>query len=467
MPQAVISKSKTITNSKTPVDISDHKLPPHNVEAEQSVLSAIFKSSNALPKALEIIQTDDFYRGPHQKIFKAMVDLFEINEPADLLTLSDRLRKNGDLEAIGGVEYLSQLEETVPTAAAISYHCKLIREKKILRELINTATEIVTKSYEEKNDVNALLDASEKSIFEIAGKKIKRSFFDLKTIVKKSFESIETLFERKTLITGVPTGFKKFNEMTAGLQRSDLIIIAGRPSMGKTTFAMDIARHVGVREEIPVAIFSLEMSKEQLGIKMLCAEGKVSSNKIRTGYLAKSDWPNLTKAAGLLSEAPIFIDDSPGLTVLDIRARARRLKAEQDKELGLIIIDYLQLMRGMGRIESRQLEVSEITRALKEMAKELDVPVVALSQLSRAVESRDRKRPQLSDLRESGSIEQDADVVAFIYRDEFYNPDSEDSGLAEIIIGKQRNGPIGEFKAAFIKEYPLFENYADMGDEGI
>ena len=461
MAQAVGTKNKVID------EISLHKLPPHNLEAEQSVLGAIFKSNDALPKALEIIQADDFYRGPHRKIFQAMMELFEMSEPIDLLILSDKLRKNKDLESVGGVEYLSLLEETVPTAAAITYHSKIIREKKILRDLINSGTEIVAKSYEDTDDVNHLLDECEKSIFDIAQKKIKKSFFDLKTIVKTSFESIETLFERKTLITGVPTGFKRFNEMTAGLQPSDLIIIAGRPSMGKTTFAVDIARHVGVVEKIPVAIFSLEMSKEQLGIKMLCSEGRVSSNKIRTGFLAKSDWPNLTSAAGKLSEAPIFIDDSPGLTALDIRARARRLYAEQNKNIGLIIIDYLQLMRGRGKIENRQLEISEITRALKELAKELNVPVVALSQLSRAVESREKKIPQLSDLRESGSIEQDADVVVFLFREEVYKHDTEDAGIAEIIIGKQRNGPIGDFKVTFIKEYPRFENYAEMGGEGI
>ena len=461
MAQAVGTKNKVID------EISLHKLPPHNLEAEQSVLGAIFKSNDALPKALEIIQADDFYRGPHRKIFQAMMELFEMSEPIDLLILSDKLRKNKDLESVGGVEYLSLLEETVPTAAAITYHSKIVREKKILRDLINSGTEIVTKSYEDTDDVNHLLDECEKSIFDIAQKKIKKSFFDLKTIVKTSFESIETLFERKTLITGVPTGFKRFNEMTAGLQPSDLIIIAGRPSMGKTTFAVDIARHVGVVEKIPVAIFSLEMSKEQLGIKMLCSEGRVSSNKIRTGFLSKSDWPNLTTAAGKLSEAPIFIDDSPGLTALDIRARARRLYAEQNKNIGLIIIDYLQLMRGRGKIENRQLEISEITRALKELAKELNVPVVALSQLSRAVESREKKIPQLSDLRESGSIEQDADVVVFLFREEVYKHDTEDAGIAEVIIGKQRNGPIGDFKVTFIKEYPRFENYAEMGDEGI
>lgn len=459
MPQVAQTKNKTL-------DVSLHKLPPHNLEAEQSILGAILKSNDALPKAVEIIHVDDFYRGSHQKIFNAMVQLFEMNEPIDLLTLSERLRKNNELETIGGVEYLGQMEESMPTSAAIVFHCKIIREKKILRDLINTATEIVTKSYEDSGEVSDLLDESEKSIFEIAGKRIKKSFISINTIIKESFESIEKLFERKTLITGVPTGFTKFNEMTAGLQPSDLIIIAGRPSMGKTTFAMDIARHAGVNENLPVAIFSLEMSKEQLGIRMLCAEGRVSSNKIRTGYLAKSDWPNLTNAASRLSEAPIFIDDSPGLTALDIRARARRLQAEQNNNLGLVIIDYLQLMRGRGRIESRQMEISEITRALKEMAKELNVPVVALSQLSRAVESRTERKPQLSDLRESGSIEQDADLVVFIYRDEVYNPETQDLGIAEIIIGKQRNGPTGQFKATFFKEFPRFENYTGIGDEG-
>lgn len=459
MPQLVRSKSQTVE------EISLKKLPPHHLEAEESVLGAILSSNDAISKALEVIHADDFYRGTHQKIFNAMVDLFDLNEPIDLLTLSDKLRKKDELEITGGVEYLSQLEEAIPTAAAITYHCKIVREKKILRELITTATDIVTKSYEDSGDVNNLLDLSEKAIFEIAEKKIKKSFHNIKTIIKDSFESIEKLFERKSFITGVSTGFNKFDQMTAGLQPSDLIIIAGRPAMGKTTFALDIARHVGVNENLPVAVFSLEMSKEQLGIRMLCSEGRVSSNKIRTGYLAQADWPNLTNAAGRLSDSPIFIDDSPGLSDLDIRARSRRLQSEH-KNLGLIIIDYLQLMRGRGKIESRQLEISEITRSLKELAKELNVPVIALSQLSRAVESRTGNKPQLSDLRESGSIEQDADVVVFIYRDEVYNPESEDIGLAEIIIGKQRNGPVGSFKTTFIKELPRFENSVEMDDEG-
>lgn len=449
------------TNKQTIDQISLHKLPPHNLEAEQSVLGAILRNNEALPKALEIIQNDDFYRGTHQKIFAEMIALFELSERIDLVTLSDRLRKSENLEHVGGVEYLSQLEDVMPTSAAVIFHCKIVREKKILRDLISTGTEIVAKSYEDSGDVNQLLDESEQAIFEIAEKKVKKSFVNINTIIKESFESIEKLFERKDLITGVPTGFSEFDSLTAGLQPSDLLILAGRPSMGKTTFALDIARHVGVKENLPVAIFSLEMSKEQLGIKMLCAEGKVSSNKIRTGYLAQTDWPNLTTAAGKLSEAPIFVDDSPGLSVLDMRARTRRLQAERKTNLGLVIIDYLQLMRGRARSESRQLEVSEITRSLKELAKELNAPILALSQLSRAVESRPNKKPQLSDLRESGSIEQDADVVIFIYRDEVYNPETHDVGIAEIIIGKQRNGPTGHFNAAFIKEFPRFENYSD------
>lgn len=452
---------KVHPNKQTIDQISLHKLPPHNLEAEQSVLGAILRNNEALPKALEIIQNEDFYRGTHQKIFAEMIGLFELNERIDLVTLSDRLRKREDLEDIGGVEYLSQLEDVMPTSAAVVFHCKIVREKKILRDLISTGTEIVTKSYEDSGDINQLLDESEQAIFAIAEKKVKKSFHNINTIIKESFESIEKLFERKELITGVPTGFSEFDSLTAGLQPSDLLILAGRPSMGKTTFALDIARHVGVKENLPVAIFSLEMSKEQLGIKMLCAEGKVSSNKIRTGYLAETDWPNLTTAAGNLSEAPIFVDDSPGLSVLDMRARARRLQAEMKTPFGLIIIDYLQLMRGRSRSESRQLEVSEITRSLKELAKELNAPILALSQLSRAVESRPNKKPQLSDLRESGSIEQDADVVIFIYRDEVYNPETHDAGIAEIIIGKQRNGPIGKFNTAFIKEFPRFENYSD------
>jgi replicative DNA helicase len=382
--------------------------------------------------------------------------LFEANHPIDILTIADRLRKDNDLDDAGGMDYLDFLEGLVPTSAAISHHSKIIREKKVLRDLIETATEIVASSYEDSDDADEILDKAERSIFEISEKRTKRSFYSIKEIVKSSFDSIEKLFEKPGMITGVETGFREFDQITSGLQPSDLIIIAGRPSMGKTSLALDIARFAACKRKVPTAIFSLEMSKEQLGLRLLCSEARVSSVKLRTGFLASSDWPNLTAAAGRVSEAPIFIDDSPQLSTLDVRARSRRLKAEHS--LGLVIIDYLQLMHGSRKIESRQLEISEISRGLKGLAKELNVPIIALSQLSRAVESRTDKRPLLSDLRESGSIEQDADVVAFIYRDEVYDSETAKAGIAEILIRKQRNGPIGDVELAFLKEYTRFEN---------
>jgi replicative DNA helicase len=439
-------------------DISLRKLPPYNEEAEQYVLGACFGSGDAFARAVEIIELDDFYKTSHRKIFSAMQFLFEANDPIDILTIADRLRKNNDLDDAGGMDYLDFLEGRVPTSAAISHHSKIIREKKVLRDLIESATEIVASSYEDSDDADEILDKAERSIFEISEKRTKRSFYSIKEIVKSSFDSIEKLFEKPGMVTGVETGFRDLDQMTSGLQPSDLVIIAGRPSMGKTSFALDIARFAACKRKVPTAIFSLEMSKEQLGMRMLCSEARVSSVKLRTGFLASSDWPNLTAAAGRVSEAPIFIDDSPQLSTLDVRARARRLKAEHS--LGLVIIDYLQLMHGSRKIESRQLEISEISRGLKGLAKELDVPIIALSQLSRAVESRTDKRPLLSDLRESGSIEQDADVVAFIYRDEVYDAETAKAGIAEILIRKQRNGPIGDVELAFLKEFTRFENLA-------
>ena len=444
-------------------DISLRKLPPYNEEAEQYVLGACFGSGDAFARALEIIELDDFYKTSHRKIFSAMQFLFEANEPIDILTIADRLRKSDGLDDAGGMDYLDFLEGLVPTSAAISHHSKIIREKKVLRDLIETATEIVASSYEDSDDADEILDKAERSIFEISEKRTKRSFYSIKEIVKSSFDSIEKLFEKPGMVTGVETGFREFDQITAGLQPSDLIIIAGRPSMGKTSLALDIARFAACKRKVATAIFSLEMSKEQLGLRMLCSEARVSSVKLRTGFLATSDWPNLTAAAGRISEAPIFIDDSPQLATLDVRARARRLKAEHS--LGLVIIDYLQLMHGSRKIESRQLEISEISRGLKGLAKELNVPIIALSQLSRAVESRTDKRPLLSDLRESGSIEQDADVVAFIYRDEVYDSETAKAGIAEILIRKQRNGPIGDIELAFLKEYTRFENLAHHDTE--
>lgn len=439
-------------------DISLRRLPPYSDEAEQYVLAACFGSNDAFARAVEIIGVDDFYKAAHRKIFTCMQKLFEDNEPIDILTLADRLRRDQALDDVGNLDYLDFLESLVPTAEAIGYHAKIIREKKILRDLIETATEIVSHSYEDSEGADVILDRAEQAIFQISERRTRRSFFGINEIIKSSFDSIEKLFESPGMVTGIETGFKDLDHMTSGLQASDLIIIAARPSMGKTSFALDIARFAAGKRNVPTAIFSLEMSKEQLGVRLLCSEARVSSVKLRTGFLAREDWPNLTAAAGRLSEAPIFIDDSPQLSTLDVRARARRLKAEHN--LGLVIVDYLQLMHGIQKIESRQLEISEISRGLKGLAKELNVPIIALSQLSRAVESRTDKRPLLSDLRESGSIEQDADVVAFIYRDEVYNSETAEEGVAEILVRKQRNGPIGDVKLAFLKEFTRFENLA-------
>jgi len=439
--------------------ISLDKLPPYNLEAEQSVIGACFKAEDALSKALEVLSEEDFYKASHRTIFRNMRALFEINQPIDMLGLADRMRQNNELESSGGINYLSQLEDFVPTATAVTHHAKIIRDKKILRDLITTATEIATNSYNESDGAEEILDLAEKSIFEISEKRTRRSFFSLNEVVKENFKSIEKLIGQPGMVTGVPTGFSDFDNKTSGLQPSDLIIIAARPSMGKTSFALDIARYASLHANISTAMFSLEMSKGQLGMRMLCAEARVNSSKLRTGYLASSDWPRLSNAGEKLANAKMFIDDSGALSLLDVRARARRLKAEEPS-LGLIIIDYLQLMQSRGKTESRQLEVSEISRGLKSLAKEIDVPVVALSQLSRAVESRTDKRPMLSDLRESGSIEQDADVVAFIYRDEVYNPDTPDAGLAEILIRKQRNGPIGDVRLQFENQYTRFYNLA-------
>ncbi|MDP6477652.1 MAG: replicative DNA helicase [Nitrospinaceae bacterium] len=443
--------------------ISLDKLPPYHLEAEQSVIGACFKAEDALSKALEILDEADFYKAAHQTVFRNMRISFEANEPIDILGLADRMRQNNELESIGGINYLSQLEDFVPTSTAVTHHAKIVREKKILRDLIHTATEIVTNSYGESDSVEEILDQAEKSIFEISEKRTRRSFFPLKEVVKDNFKSIEKLVGQPGMVTGVPTGFLDLDNKTAGFQPSDLIILAARPSMGKTSLALDIARYASLHANIATAMFSLEMSKDQLGMRMLCAEARVNSSKLRTGYLASSDWPRLSQAGERLSNAKLFIDDSPALSSLDVRARSRRLAAEHP--LGLIIVDYLQLMQSRGKTESRQLEVSEISRGLKSLAKEINVPILALSQLSRAVESRTDKRPMLSDLRESGSIEQDADVVAFIYRDEVYNPDTADVGVAEILIRKQRNGPTGDVRLKFENQYTRFYNLAP-GEEG-
>lgn len=452
----------------TDLEEAIYKVPPQNIDAEQSVLGAILIENDALYNAVEILGVDDFYKEAHRRIFLAMIDLSEKNEAIDLVTITEYLKKKNDLDIAGGATYISQLSNAVPTAANIRYHARIVHEKAILRNLIHTATEIVTRGYEDTRDVEELLDYAENSIFNISEKKIKPSFTAVKEIIKNSFEAIERLSEKKERVTGAPTGFLDLDLMTSGFQPADLIIVAGRPSMGKTAFCLSIAQHVGIEKGAPVAIFSLEMAKEQLVIRMLCSESRVDSHKLRSGFLSKSDWPRLTTAAGRLSEAPIFIDDSAGTSVLEMKAKARRLKAEHG--LSLIVVDYLQLMSGRsdkrrGGSDNREQEISEISRSLKALAKELSVPVIALSQLNRAVESRHDKRPMLADLRESGAIEQDADVILFIYRDEVYKQTEENKGLAEIIIGKQRNGPVGTVKLAFINSYTRFENLEKTHEE--
>ncbi len=442
------------------MDLLAQRLPPQSLEAEVSVLGGILLENEALTRVLEVIREGDFYREAHRKIFSAILELFERNEPADLITLSEVLRRRGDFEEVGGIEYLNSLVNSVPTAANISYYAKIIKEKSILRKLIHRATEIISQGYGAAGDVDDFLDRAEHSIFEISEDRVRPSFHPIKDIIKSSFKTIEKLYEKRQLITGVPTGFTRLDELTSGFQPSDLIIVAGRPSMGKTALALNIAQHAAIEARVPAAIFSLEMAKEQLALRMLCSEAKVDAHRLRGGFLGESDWPKLTRAAGNLSEAPLFIDDTPALTALEMRAKSRRLKMEHN--LGLIIVDYLQLMRGRADSDTREQEISDISRSLKSLAKELTVPVIALSQLNRRVEERGDRRPQLADLRESGAIEQDADVIIFLYRDEVYNKSDDNKGKAEIIIGKQRNGPTGKFELAFLDKYTCFENLSPI-----
>jgi len=447
------------------IDAASLKLPPQNVEAEQSVLGAVLIENEALNKILEILESGDFYREAHQKIFECMLDLYERNEPLDLITVTNHLKKKKRLQDVGGAAYLASLVDGVPTAANVTYYSRIVKEKSILRQLITAATEIVTASYHEGKDLDTFLDEAEQAIFRISEHKIKPSFYPIREVVKESFKIIERLYEKKELITGVPSGFKDLDKKTAGFQPSDLIIVAGRPSMGKTAICLNMAQYAAIHKKLATAIFSLEMSKEQIATRMLCSEARVDSTRLRSGFLSDSDWPKLTTAASALSEAPIYIDDTPAVSVLEIRAKARRLQSERG--LDLVIVDYLQLMRGRSSVERREQEISEISRSLKALAKELTIPVVAISQLSRKAEDRPGRRPQLADLRESGAIEQDADVIVFVYRDEVYNPNSDQKGLAEVIIGKQRNGPTGIVKMSYVSEYTTFYDYVGADyDEG-
>lgn len=444
------------------MDPSLYKLPPQNIEAEQSVLGSILLENSAVNKVLEVLSAGDFYNEAHRKIFNVTVELSERNEPVDLITLSNALKDRSMLDSVGGTTYLASLVDNVPSAANVANYARIVKEKAILRGLITSATEIIDNCFETGSDVDNILDKAEHSIFEISENKVRQDYFPIRDIIKDSFRSIEDLYSRQQLITGVPTGFEKIDDLTAGLQKSELIIIAGRPSMGKTAFALNIALHAAMEAQIPSAIFSLEMSKEQLAFRLLSSEAKVDAQRLRKGFLGETDWPKLTTAAGRLSEAPLFIDDTAAITVLEMKAKSRRLKA--DRGLGLIVVDYIQLMRAGSKHDSREQEISDISRSLKALAKELRVPVIALSQLNRQVENRTNRRPQMADLRESGAIEQDADVIAFIYRDEVYNKsdDNIDKGTAEIIIAKQRNGPTDTVKLAFVDKYTSFENLSHV-----
>lgn len=438
---------------------------PHNLEAERSVLGAILLNNEAFNTAAEVIDASDFFRDAHRRIFDKMVRLAERNNAIDLVTLKEELGRTGDLEEVGGPAYISALVDGVPRSTNVEHYARIIKEKSTLRNLIHSANKILANAYDAEEEADTILDQAESAIFAIADKKIRDGFVSLKDLAESSLDTIEKLAARKELVTGVPTGFTDLDEMTSGLQPSDIVIVAARPSMGKTSLVLNMAQHVGTKTDMTVGIFSLEMSKEQLFLRMLTGEARIDAHRLRGGFLGDRDWGKLSQALGTLSEAKIFIDDTPSIGVLEMRAKCRRLQAEHG--LHLVIIDYVQLMQGRGRFENRSLELASISRSLKGLAKELRVPIIVLSQLSRASETRSDHRPQLSDLRESGALEQDADVVIFIYREDQYAdknaPPTEATGTAELIIAKQRNGPTGVVKLAFIREFTRFENLAAGG----
>ena len=435
---------------------------PHNLEAERSVLGAILLNADAFNVAAEVVDSGDFFRDAHRRIFDKMVTLAERGDAIDLVTLKEELVRSGEIDAVGGPAYIAALVDGVPRSTNVEHYARILKEKATLRSLIFSANKILATAYDAGEDADVILDQAEHAIFAIADDKVRDGFVPLRDLAQASLETIEKLHARKELVTGVPTGFADLDEMTSGLQRADLIIVAARPSMGKTSLALNIAQHVGTKTDMTVGVFSLEMSKEQLFLRMLTAEARIDAHRLRGGFLGERDWGRLSQSIGTLSEAKIFIDDSPSIGVLEMRAKCRRLAAEHG--LNLVIVDYIQLMQGRGRFENRTLELGSISRSLKGLAKELSVPIVVLSQLSRAPESRADHRPQLSDLRESGALEQDADVVVFIYRPDHYadknGPSADAQGVAELIIGKQRNGPTGVVKLAFVREFTRFENLA-------
>ncbi|NOX43104.1 MAG: replicative DNA helicase [Gammaproteobacteria bacterium] len=436
------------------------KLPPQSIESEQSVLGGLMLANESFDKIADIVTEEDFYRRDHGLIFRAIVDLSSQSSPYDVITLSERLNSLDQLENVGGLTYLSSLVQNTPSAANIKAYAEIVRERSILRQLVQVGTEVCTSVYNREGRSSIeLLDNAEKLVFKIAdrGARSRGGFAPIKELLVTVVERIDTLFHSNEALTGIPTGWTDIDNRTSGLQNSDLIIVAGRPSMGKTSFAMNIVEHAAIKAGVTTAVFSMEMSSEQLAMRMMSSLGRIDQSKVRSGKLDDNDWPRLTHAVSMLSEAPVFIDDTPALSPNELRARARRLKREHN--LGLIVIDYLQLMQVSGTSENRVNEISEISRSLKALAKELNVPVIALSQLNRSLEQRPNKRPIMSDLRESGAIEQDADIIAFIYRDEVYNEDTVDKGVAEIIVAKHRNGPIGADRLTFLGQYTRFENF--------
>lgn len=438
------------------------RVPPQNIEAEQAVLGAMLIKKEAIAEVSQLLKPADFYREAHRIVYETMLELFNKNEAVDLITVTEQLRKNDLLEKAGGIAFVTSLANAVPTAANVEYHARIVEEKAQLRNLINSATEIAGMAYEASDDITDVMDKSEKMILEVAARQNSGSFVPIKEILMDTFSKIEKLYETKGGITGLPSGFKDLDKLTSGLQPSDLILVAARPSMGKTAFTLNIAQHVAVHENKSVAFFSLEMSKEQLVQRMLCSEGGIDSQRLRVGELEENDWEKLINAADRLSRAPIYIDDTAGITVMELRSKARRLKAEH--ELQLIVIDYLQLMQGRSskNSDNRQQEISEISRSLKALARELNVPVIALSQLSRSVESRQVKKPMLSDLRESGSLEQDADIVMFLYREDYYDPETEHKNITDVIIAKHRNGPVDTVQLFFHKQFTKFADLSRL-----
>ena len=433
------------------------KVPPNDVEAEQAIIGSMLTDKDAVISAVEVLKAEDFYREDNKIIYEAILNLYSRSEPIDIITVKSELESMGKIDQVGGLEYLAELPEKVPTTANAMKYVKIVEEKSTLRQLIKTANEIIELGYSPTEDVEDIMEGAEKKIFDVMQQKNQKGYEPIKDVLVESFTKLEELYNRKQHITGVPSGFMELDYKTAGFHGSDLILIAARPAMGKTAFALNIATNAAVRANVPVAVFSLEMSKEQLVNRVLCSEAMVDSNKVRTGKLEEDDWTKLAETIGPLSEAEIYIDDTPGISITEIRAKCRKLKLE--KNIGMIVIDYLQLIQGTNkRNGSREQEISEISRSLKMLAKELNVPVIVLSQLSRAAEQRPDHRPMLSDLRESGAIEQDADIVMFLYRDDYYNEDSEKKGIAEVIIAKHRGGSTGTVELLWLGSYTKFVN---------